>query len=223
MQQSREAQGFAAGVVETGVASGYLGDPGDDPANPLARLNGRYGDIYQLRNSGSASYDGATLGVIGRDVGDLGLQLWASYTWSHAIDTVGTGPVGYGFVPGLLDPFDPKLDRGDADTDARHRVVASGVWDLPLAPNAGGWRERVLDGYVVRTRADSPVSSAQSGDTAQREAALASGAQWVSTDYPVPGRAERLGTDYVARLPGGAPARCNPVNTGPHCRDAALE
>ncbi len=82
-------------------------------------------------------------------------------------------------------------------------------------------RQLVADGYVVRTRADSPTIEARSGDTSRLEAALASGAQWVSTDYPVPGRSEW--SDYVAQIPGGDPARCNPVNTGPRCRDDRLE
>jgi hypothetical protein len=34
-------------------------------------------------------------------------------------------------------------------------------------------------------------------------------------------RADR--TDYVAQISDGDPARCNPINTGPHCRDDALE
>ena len=61
-------------------------------------------------------------------------------------------------------------------------------------------------------------SEAESG--LRLDAALASGAQFVSTDYPVPGRAF---TDYVAQIPDGQPARCNPINTGPRCRDDRLE
>ena len=41
-------------------------------------------------------------------------------------------------------------------------------------------------------------------------AALASGAQWVSTDYPVPNPA--FGTGYQVMIPGGMPARCNPIS-----------
>jgi hypothetical protein len=82
-------------------------------------------------------------------------------------------------------------------------------------------RGLVADGYVVRTRADVPTVQARSGDTAQQEAALASGAQWVSTDYPVPGSSPF--SAYFASIPGGEPARCNPVNTGPRCVDALLE
>ena len=43
----------------------------------------------------------------------------------------------------------------------------------------------VAAGYVVRTRADADTVEARSGDTGPRDAAIASGAQWVSTDYPV--------------------------------------
>lgn len=81
----------------------------------------------------------------------------------------------------------------------------------------------VAAGYVVRTRADGPVDTAISGDTTQRDAALASGAQWVSTDYPVPGLSTRWGTDYVASIPGGNPARCNPLNAPSGCENVLIE
>ena len=87
--------------------------------------------------------------------------------------------------------------------------------------NEGEIRDLVAAGYVVRTRSDTPTVEARSGDTTRLEAALASGAQWISTDYPVPGLSEW--SDYVAVIPGGDPARCNPVNTGPRCRDDILE
>ena len=82
-------------------------------------------------------------------------------------------------------------------------------------------RSRVAEGYIVRTRADEPGKEALTGDTTRREAAFASGAQFVSTDYPEPGPAAR----YVARLPGASqlPARCNPVTAPPGCVDAWLE
>ncbi len=81
--------------------------------------------------------------------------------------------------------------------------------------------ELVAAGYVVRTRADADTQQARAGDTTQRDAALTSGAQWVSTDYPEENPA--FGTGYVVRIPAGAPARCNPVNAPPGCRAAALE
>lgn len=87
--------------------------------------------------------------------------------------------------------------------------------------NVAAIQQLVEQGYVVRTRADVPTVEARSGSTTRRDAALASGAQWVSTDYPVPGSSPF--SSYVAAIPGGAPARCNPVNTGPRCAGELLE
>jgi len=91
----------------------------------------------------------------------------------------------------------------------------------PLGANTAQIQDLVRRGYLVRTRADADTAQARTGDTSMRDAALASGAQWVSTDYPVVGRARSLGTDYVARIPGGV-ARCNPVNAPPGCADDVL-
>ena len=66
----------------------------------------------------------------------------------------------------------------------------------------------VRDGFLVRTRADVDTVQARANDITQRDKALASGAQFVSTDYPEPDR--RL-TDYCVRLPGGPIARPNPI------------
>jgi Phosphoinositide phospholipase C, Ca2+-dependent len=93
----------------------------------------------------------------------------------------------------------------------------------PLGPNVAVIQDLVRRGYLVRTRADADTVQARAGDTTQRDAALLSGAQFVSTDYPVPGRAAPFGTDYVAQIPDGDPARCNPINTSTHCRNDALE
>jgi hypothetical protein len=80
--------------------------------------------------------------------------------------------------------------------------------------------ELVRDGYIVRTRADANTFEARANDTERRDAALASGAQYVSTDYPEPDLAL---SEYQVMLPDGAPGRCNPVNAPPGCRSFALE
>ncbi|QXC62847.1 phosphatidylinositol-specific phospholipase C1-like protein [Aquihabitans sp. G128] len=82
----------------------------------------------------------------------------------------------------------------------------------------------VAKGYLVRTRADEPNEQGRTGDTTVRDAALASGAQWVSTDYPGPdGAKPSMGTDYTVELPGFRAARCNPVTAPKGCDDAAVE
>ncbi|MFN8644202.1 MAG: phosphatidylinositol-specific phospholipase C1-like protein [Candidatus Binatia bacterium] len=82
-------------------------------------------------------------------------------------------------------------------------------------------RQLVGLGYIIRTRADADTVQARSGDTTQREAALGSGAQFVSTDYPVPDA--RFGTGYQVQMPGGMPARCNPISAPAACAASDIE
>jgi hypothetical protein len=91
-----------------------------------------------------------------------------------------------------------------------------------MGEEGAGIRQRVAEGYLVRTRADVPTHEARSGDTTRRDAAFASGAQYVSTDYPEP---SPFGSGYVARIPGAEalPARCNPVTAPSTCRHDWLE
>ena len=58
----------------------------------------------------------------------------------------------------------------------------------------------VKDGFLVRTRADADTRQARAGDVTQRDKALASGAQFISTDYREP---DRRFSDYSVRFPGG--------------------
>jgi hypothetical protein len=78
----------------------------------------------------------------------------------------------------------------------------------------------VGQGYIVRTRSDADTREGRSGDTTDRDKALRSGAQMVSTDYPwyEPSR----WTGYTVSLPGKASVRCNPVTAPKTCSDAAL-
>ncbi len=79
----------------------------------------------------------------------------------------------------------------------------------------------VRKGYLVRTRADADTVQGRTNDTRRREVALQSGAQIVSTDYPLfePAR----WTGYSVGLPNSVAARCNPVTAARECSDAALE
>jgi hypothetical protein len=102
------------------------------------------------------------------------------------------------------------------DDDAAVVVVNDPVGD------ADRIHDLVSQGFLVRTRADADTVEARAGDTTLRDAAWASGAQFVSTDYIVPD--DRLGTGYVVELPGdpGGPGRCNPVTAPPSCKPRQL-
>lgn len=77
-------------------------------------------------------------------------------------------------------------------------------------------RDAVTRGYVVRTRADADLEI----DTDRREAALSSGAQLVTTDYP---RQSPPESGYGVWLDGGAPSRCNPVSAPDGCDASVIE
>ncbi|WP_068085540.1 Ca2+-dependent phosphoinositide-specific phospholipase C [Novosphingobium rosa] len=65
-------------------------------------------------------------------------------------------------------------------------------------------------GYLVRTRADADTKEARANDSTRLKSAVASGAQFVSTDY-YDGVPNPQGLAYRASLPGGRKLRCNPV------------
>jgi hypothetical protein len=88
----------------------------------------------------------------------------------------------------------------------------------PRGANTAQIQQLVRQGYLVRTRSDVPLETVTTGDTTMLEAALASGAQLISTDFPEVGMSARYGSDFVAGLPAGGPVRCNPVNAPRGCR-----
>ncbi|KAI1491010.1 hypothetical protein F5X96DRAFT_633378 [Biscogniauxia mediterranea] len=92
------------------------------------------------------------------------------------------------------------------------------------AANLARIRRQVRAGYWVRTRADEPLTTVLGNDTAaMRDAAFASGAHVVSTDFPSYGPTSRWGVDYAVRFAGGRAAVCNPVSSGPNCAGKVLE
>lgn len=82
-------------------------------------------------------------------------------------------------------------------------------------------QDLVTKGYIVRTRADADTLEARTGITARRDAALASGAQFVSTDY-AESNAD-FGTGYFVAIPGGEFGRCNPVVSPVGCDASTFE
>jgi hypothetical protein len=78
----------------------------------------------------------------------------------------------------------------------------------------------VREGFLVRTRADADTRQARAGDVNMRDRALASGAQFVSTDYARP---DRRFSDYCVSFPDGQVARSNPVSGEPTWNQIDLE
>ncbi len=75
-------------------------------------------------------------------------------------------------------------------------------------------------GFIVRTRADANTVEARTNETIRRDAALASGAHYVSTDYRRP---DPRFTDYQVRLPGRAITIANPQRQPERCAGIPIE
>lgn len=104
----------------------------------------------------------------------------------------------------------------DAQGDTTLSVAATSTINDPYDPAIPA---ALIAGHLVRTRTDSDGEQARANDTSDRDAALVSGAHFLSTDFPVP----HPDTGYVVAMPGGTPSRCNPVTAPVECTSLALE
>ena len=101
------------------------------------------------------------------------MTMVANYTWSHAIDNLSSTffetatSNQYGntnittnngvFSRGLMDPYHPELDRGDAEFDLPHRVTLAATWRVPTG-NRPGLYNAFLGGWSLN-----PLFVARSG------------------------------------------------------------
>jgi len=102
------------------IANGGLGVP----------LNTQYSSINARGANGDAYYNALNFRVEANRFAQEGLQLNANYTYSHAIDNLSStfSQSGNNFNLGYLDPFNPGLDRGNADYDIRHHFVLGAIY-----------------------------------------------------------------------------------------------
>jgi len=142
------------------------GQPGAVSTNPFGRINGQYGTINLRSNQGFSNYNGVTMSLESRDFGHTGLAFTAKYTYSHALDNLSStfSETGNAFNVGVLDPYNPRLDYGNADFDVRHRFVTSGIWETPWSRFVGDntWAKNLLGGwtlsYIFTARSGYPFS-----------------------------------------------------------------
>ncbi|MGH9668328.1 MAG: TonB-dependent receptor domain-containing protein, partial [Bryobacteraceae bacterium] len=93
--------------------------------------------ILESENRDNSIYHGLQVTAERRVAKSVSLLL--GYTYSHAID------ISSGDFNAPMNTYDFSLDRGNADFDARHRLVASWTWELPIHTGrmnalVGGWQ-----------------------------------------------------------------------------------
>jgi outer membrane receptor protein involved in Fe transport len=137
---------------------------GTDPVanNSVDRLNRQYGNMNTRGADGFSQYHALNTRFSSTNLFHQGLDITMNYTWSHTIDNLSST---FSETPqtenlGLLDPFQPALDKGNADFDARHRVAISAVWNVPYAKGTHGFLKQVADGWEL-----SPIITARTGNS----------------------------------------------------------
>jgi len=153
-------------INRTGTGLVYLGSRATTPTGGTStRLNGQYANINTRANNGFSNYNALIVGIAGNNFRNQGLQFTARYTLSTAKDNLSStfSDSNANASLGLLDPFDPKLDYGYADFDARHRFVASFNYEIPFFKNAdSSFVRNVLGGFsltgIVNARSGNPFT-----------------------------------------------------------------
>jgi hypothetical protein len=130
------------------------------------------------------------------------------------------------------DMFRDFYTHGGKDLDGRLMFIDADPTDpwagIILANDPKADAQRLADALkgqlMVRTRADADNVEPFAGDTSVRDAAFASGAHFISTDYPVAVTGVPMtGTPYVVDIPEGKPSRCNPVTAPMECASTDIE
>lgn len=109
---------------------------GNDQGGPGSREVTGIGAVTATRYRAKSSYNSLQSKLEKRFV--KGLSILASYTWAKGIDDSPGGICSNGASArdcGPDDPTRPELERGNSDTDVRHRLTFSNVYDLPIGRN----------------------------------------------------------------------------------------
>jgi hypothetical protein len=111
------------------------------------RFDPRFNQVNRLDDGASSNYN--SLQVTGNKTFSHGLQFQASYTWSKSIDNASD------FFPAIQandnsyaqDTSDLAAERAVSNFDIRHRIIVTGVWQVPFFRGRKGVSGKVLDGW----------------------------------------------------------------------------
>lgn len=126
--------------------------PGSLVCDPSVRPYKQFSYIYEAANEGSSSYNALVAKLQRQFSGGLGFV--ANYTWSKVLSNTEQGGVPVGINQrGIC----RSCDRGMAGYNAPQRLVASGVWELPIgkgrryARTISSARDQVIGGWTLDT------------------------------------------------------------------------
>jgi hypothetical protein len=120
------------------------------PGRPL-------GNITQVESTGNSSYNALWVSAV-RPLA-RGLHFNASYAWSKSLDYNSLS--SQGIV--VQNSSDLRSDRGLSDFDARHRVMASAIYELPFSAN--WFVENWQLGLIVQAQTGNPINIVTTNST----------------------------------------------------------
>ncbi len=113
------------------------------PGGPVfgpERADPRFDNIYQVEDSASSTYHGASFSLNRRMSNEL--EFSASYTLSKTFDDASD------FDEQPQDPFNLRADRALSLQNQRHRLVFNALWELPIGDEEPG--KPAQDNWITR-------------------------------------------------------------------------
>ncbi len=114
-----------------------------------------------------------------------GLQFTTAYTFSKSFDEASS-------FEGILNPIDPRISRSLSNFDARHRIVFSYYWELPVR-HYDGFAGKLLNGWAV-----SGITTFQTGFPIRIQS-VADNELMYSFDFELPGEPNQIAPFHTMR------------------------
>src|SRR6266849_822184 len=147
-----------ANAASLGVPNPTQQQVGREVFSP-GRLNTQFGDIYQLQNSASSTYNGVSF-TLNRRMSDE-LAFSASYTLSKTFDDASD------FDEQPQNPFDLRAENTVSRQHQQQRFVFNALWELPIGDEEDkGGKSEENTGWLTRTFSHievAPILTLESG------------------------------------------------------------
>ncbi len=170
------------------------------------RPNSKYGAVYDVTNGIDSVYSGLAATFTKRF--SHGLQMMASYTWSHEIDDGQGGGSSALFFNSFSNVFNGNnsFERGSGTLDQRHRFVYSFVWSPTVIRSGNQLAKYMLNGWQV----SSIVTLAAGRPAGNPSITVSTALPYCSSSVPQPcitlpaGATGLLSTSVIDGLVGGS-------------------
>jgi hypothetical protein len=176
------------------------------------RPNTKYGAVYEDSNGVDSVYDGLAVSLTKRFT--HGIQMVASYTWSHEIDDGQEQASNAIFFSGLTTTFNGNnsFERGSGWLDQRQRFVYEFVWAPTVTRSTNAFAKYLLNNWQLSTITTLASGRPYTSPTISVSSSL-SACTAGQTSGCIPGTSGLLSGSYVDGLAGNSRVPFLPVNS----------